>query len=90
MQENDRSQGPVERRGLAAWSGARVAWISFAWVCFVLALTAARAFLTARAYHRAHPDEDYLVAVGTPGGGWSVFGPPLVLLVAWLVARRQR
>ena len=75
---------------LGTWSGKRVALVSAVWVLLMFAVTIARALLAARAYRRAHPEaEMYIVGVGTPGGLPAVVGPPIVLLVAWLWARRR-
>ena len=76
---------------LGTWSGKRVALVSLAWVLLMLAVTIGRLLLAARTYQRAHPGEDtYILGVGTPGGLPAVLGPPVVLLIAWLWARRGK
>jgi hypothetical protein len=77
---------------LREWRLRRVIALGVIWMLVVLAVLAAGTTLRAREYYREHPaDQDvYFVMMHLPGGLWTLFGPPVLLTVAWLVMRRSR
>ncbi len=72
---------------IRTWRFRRVLGIAFLWVLLLLVTSIGRAVVRARDGAPPSTDELYVV-IRLLGGPWLFFGPPALILVAWLVARR--
>ena len=72
------------------WRTRRIVGLTLAWILGVFAWVATVSTLRAREEERKHPDATVFVSVHVPGGLSLLFGPPLLLVAAWLSSRRSR
>ena len=75
---------------LRDWRLRRVLGLSVLWIAMVLVALVARSIAFARRYQPQPSNDFYVVFLHMPGGLWTLLGPPLLLVLAWLVLRRSR
>jgi hypothetical protein len=76
---------------LRSWSVRRLCLTALAWVIGVQLVILWRPLAAAIAAARANPAGDFTIAAPhVRGGSLILLGPPLVLAVVWLWARRSR
>ena len=75
---------------LRDWRLRTVLGLSVLWIAIVLSALVARSIAFARQYQPQPSDDFYVALLHLPGGLWTLLGPPLLLIVAWLAVRRSR
>ena len=75
---------------LRNWQLGRVLGLSALWIALVLMVLVERSLAFARRSQPQLTDDFYVVLLHVPGGLWTLFGPPMALILAWLVLRRSR
>jgi hypothetical protein len=75
---------------LRDWRTRRIFGLSLVWMLGLFAWLAIVAALRTRQLERDHPAEAIYMSVRLPGGGWTLLGPPVILVAAWLWSRRSR
>jgi hypothetical protein len=70
------------------WRPRWILTLSLVWVLGVIAASVARAALWARSVAPPVSNDEIYVVVRLWGGGWALLGPPLLLTLIWLFARR--
>jgi len=74
---------------LREWRLGRVLVLSGLWIVVVEIVLVARSIAWARQLQPQPSDDVYVVLVHLPGGFWTLFGPPVLLISAWLGVRRS-
>ena len=69
------------------WSLGRVIALGIGWMVLLILVAAIRSEMQRRALQPQHPGTDIYVMLRIPGGRWFLLGPPVLLLLAWLLSR---
>ncbi len=71
------------------WRFRRVVVFGLVWIVGVMGFLAAWTILSAQRDRALHTGPAF-TAVTLPGGLWTLLGPPTLLMLAWVAARRAR
>jgi hypothetical protein len=76
---------------LRDWSLSRVIALSILWILGVIIVFLEWGVALACRFHVQQPSAEFCGGVvSLPGGFWTLFAPPALLVMAWLALRRSR
>jgi len=75
---------------LRNWRFRRVVALSLLWILVLLGIRLEQSIAFARRVQPQRSGDFYVVFLHLPGGLWSLLGPPILLMMAWIGMRRSR